>query len=82
MVTPIEVEEEEVEGDHIETTDFFFDKIGDSIPIKLSQHDNSEFDLQNPPSLPLAVSERSHLIFVAHSSGHYFSLFIWSFLFY
>ncbi|KAJ0021494.1 hypothetical protein Pint_31484 [Pistacia integerrima] len=68
MGTPIEIEEE-IEGDHIVTTDFFFDKIGDSIPIKPPEHVNPKFDLQNPPSLPLAVSERSHLIFVAHSSG-------------
>ncbi|KAH7576326.1 hypothetical protein JRO89_XS01G0036700 [Xanthoceras sorbifolium] len=72
MSTTIEIEEY-IEGDLVDTTDFFFDRIGDSIPIK-SDAQSSEFDLQNPPSLPLAVSERSRLLFVAHSSGHYFLL--------
>ncbi|KAL5794838.1 hypothetical protein ACOSP7_003432 [Xanthoceras sorbifolium] len=67
MSTTIEIEEY-IEGDLVDTTDFFFDRIGDSIPIK-SDAQSSEFDLQNPPSLPLAVSERSRLLFVAHSSG-------------
>ncbi|KAK3204827.1 hypothetical protein Dsin_018873 [Dipteronia sinensis] len=60
--------QQDIEGYRLDTTDFFFDRIGDSIPIK-SDDETSKFDLRNPPSLPLAVSERSRLLFVAHSSG-------------
>ncbi|KAK4843166.1 hypothetical protein QYF36_004823 [Acer negundo] len=60
--------QQDIEGDRFDTTDFFFDRIGDSIPIK-SDDETSKFDIRNPPSLPLAVSERSRLLFVAHSSG-------------
>ncbi|KAJ4723997.1 nuclear pore complex protein [Melia azedarach] len=67
MATRFEIEED-TEGDHIQTTDFFFEKVGESIPIKPDVED-SQFDLQNPPSLPLAISQRSRLLFVAHSSG-------------
>lgn len=69
MATPTRIEiEEEIEGGRIESNDFFFDEIGESIPI--IKDDDSQFDLQNPPSLPLAVSQLSHqLIFAAHSSG-------------
>ncbi|KDO54529.1 hypothetical protein CISIN_1g000229mg [Citrus sinensis] len=69
MATPTRIEiEEEIEGGRIESNDFFFDEIGESIPI--IRDDDSQFDLQNPPSLPLAVSQLSHqLIFAAHSSG-------------
>lgn len=65
MATPTRIE---IEGGRIESNDFFFDEIGESIPI--IKDDDSQFDLQNPPSLPLAVSQLSHqLIFAAHSSG-------------
>lgn len=57
---------EEREAEHVETTDYFFDKIGESVPLTPN---NPSFDLQNPPSLPLAVSERFRLIFVAISNG-------------
>lgn len=69
MATPTRIEiEEEIEGGRIESNDFFFDEIGESIPI--IKDDDSQFDLQNPPPLPLAVSQLSHqLIFAAHSSG-------------
>lgn len=69
MATPTRIEiEEEIEGGRIETNDFFFDEIGESIPV--IKDDDFQFDLQNPPSLPLAVSQLSHqLIFAAHSSG-------------
>ncbi|KAK2641566.1 hypothetical protein Ddye_023329 [Dipteronia dyeriana] len=60
--------QQDIEGDRFDTTDFFFDRIGDSIPIK-SDDETSKFDLRNPPSLPLAVSERYRLLVVAHSSG-------------
>lgn len=57
---------EEVEGDGIETSDYFFVKIGESLPLKAN---DSNFDLQTLPSQPLALSERFRLTFVAHSSG-------------
>lgn len=76
MATRFEIEED-TEGDHIQTTDFFFEKVGESIPIKPDVED-SQFDLQNPPSLPLAISQRSRLLFVAHSSGQCFHLSFFS----
>lgn len=60
--------EEEKEGDCIDTTDYFFDKIGEAVPLKA---ENFKFDLQNPPSQPLAVSQRLELLFVAHSDGEF-----------
>ncbi|KAM7522789.1 hypothetical protein LguiA_012691 [Lonicera macranthoides] len=58
---------EEVEGNQIGTKNYRFSKIGEPLPIK---HDDAdEFDPQNPPSQPLAVSERYGLVFVAHSTG-------------
>uniref|UniRef100_A0A803LXZ4 Nuclear pore complex protein NUP214 n=1 Tax=Chenopodium quinoa TaxID=63459 RepID=A0A803LXZ4_CHEQI len=58
--------EEQVEGERIETNDYFFCKIGDSIPI---MSDGSIFDANNPPAKPLVISESSGLIFAAHSTG-------------
>lgn len=58
--------EEEVEGDRVESTDYYFDKIGEPICIK---EEDAQFDLENPPSQPLAISEGHGLVFVAHSSG-------------
>ncbi|CAH2033456.1 unnamed protein product [Thlaspi arvense] len=58
--------EEEVEGDRVETTDYYFERIGEPICIK---EDDALYDLENPPSQPLAISERHGLVFVAHSSG-------------
>ncbi|KAH1107893.1 hypothetical protein J1N35_011661 [Gossypium stocksii] len=58
---------EENEGEHVETQDFFFEKIGEPVPVK-SQPD-SQFDLQSPPSQPLVLSQRFQLLFLAHSSG-------------
>ncbi|XP_026661439.2 nuclear pore complex protein NUP214 isoform X2 [Phoenix dactylifera] len=58
--------EEEIEGDRGGTTDFVFSRIGESVPLKPS---DSGFDLQNPPSRPLAVSERFGVLFLAHSEG-------------
>lgn len=62
--------EEEKEGDHVESSDYYFDKIGKPIPI-LSDQTVSPFPLQNPPlpSRPLALSQSRRLIFVAHPSG-------------
>ncbi|KAL5563783.1 hypothetical protein UlMin_033530 [Ulmus minor] len=57
---------DDLEADHVSTTDYFFDRIGDPVPIKPSPFN---FDPQNPPSHPLAVSDCHGLIFVALSSG-------------
>ncbi|KAK8697533.1 hypothetical protein V6N13_113676 [Hibiscus sabdariffa] len=58
---------EDKEGEHVETKDLFFEKIGEPVPV-ISQPD-SLFDLQSPPSQPLAFSQRLQLLFLAHSSG-------------
>lgn len=58
--------EDEIEGGNVGTTDYYFDRIGEPVPIK--PHD-SNFDVESPPSQPLAVSELHGLIFVAHSCG-------------
>ncbi|KAF3448907.1 hypothetical protein FNV43_RR09624 [Rhamnella rubrinervis] len=57
---------EEIEGDRSDTTDYFFERIGDAVPIKPQPFN---FDPQKPPSRPLAVSELHGLVFIAHSSG-------------
>ncbi|XWS52366.1 hypothetical protein CRYUN_Cryun11dG0063700 [Craigia yunnanensis] len=62
----VEIEEEK-EGEHVETTDFFFEKIGEPVPIRSLA--DSRFDLQSPPSQPLSLSQRFQLLFLAHSSG-------------
>ncbi|KAK7247325.1 hypothetical protein RIF29_42206 [Crotalaria pallida] len=67
---PIRIDvEEELEGEIVGTTDYFFSKIGDSLPLKAN--DSSAFDTQTLPSQPLALSQRFRLIFTAHSSGFY-----------
>lgn len=63
---------DETEGEHVETSDFFFDRIGEPVPVKSTGNvgdDSKLYELDSLPALPLAVSERSQLIFVAHSSG-------------
>uniref|UniRef100_A0A2P2KIN4 Uncharacterized protein MANES_15G110800 n=1 Tax=Rhizophora mucronata TaxID=61149 RepID=A0A2P2KIN4_RHIMU len=60
--------EEEIEGEHVESIDYFFDRIGKGIPISSN---SPVFQLQSPPSRPLAVSQHHFLIFLAHSSGFY-----------
>nr|XP_023903530.1 nuclear pore complex protein NUP214-like [Quercus suber] len=60
--------QDEVEGECVNNTDFYFDQIGEPLPIKPSDSDPI-FDLQALPSQPLAVSEHHRLIFVAHSDG-------------
>ncbi|KAJ1391374.1 putative nuclear pore complex protein [Sesbania bispinosa] len=66
MGGPIKIEE--LEGESVCTTDYFFVKIGESLPLKAN---DSNFDLETLPSQPLALSERFRLTFVAHSSGFY-----------
>ena len=62
--------QDEVEGEFVNNTDFYFDQIGEPLPIKPSDSDSDPiFDLQALPSQPLAVSELHRLIFVAHSDG-------------
>lgn len=63
--TKVEVEEE-IEGDHFDTTDYFFERIGEAVPVKPQPF---HFDPQAPPSQPLAVSELHGLVFVALPSG-------------
>jgi hypothetical protein len=58
--------EEDTEGDRISTNDYYFERIGEPISIK---EDDAQYDLENPPSQPLAISERHAVLFVAHSSG-------------
>ncbi|XP_024935026.2 nuclear pore complex protein NUP214 isoform X2 [Ziziphus jujuba] len=57
--------EDEIEGEHSDTTDYFFERIGEPVPIKPHPFN---FDPQNPPSQPLAVSELHGVVFIAHSS--------------
>ncbi|EOA39137.1 hypothetical protein CARUB_v10012062mg [Capsella rubella] len=66
-MSKVEVEED-MEGDRIPTNDYYFERIGQPISIK---EDDAQFDLDNPPSQPLAISERHGLVFVAHSSGFF-----------
>lgn len=70
---PIKVDlEDELEGELVGTKDYFFSKIGESVPLKPDE--DSNYDPESLPSQPLAVSERFRLVFVAHSSGKYPSL--------
>lgn len=71
MVPVVELRED-IEGDCVDTSDFFFDKIGAPVPVKPSKIGDDDCALYDPESLPfqaLAVSERFRLIFVAHPSG-------------
>ncbi|GLU19614.1 hypothetical protein SLE2022_358540 [Rubroshorea leprosula] len=67
MASRVELVEEK-EGEHVDTTDYYFERIGEPIPIK---PEDSQFDVENPPSQALAVSELRGLLFVAHLSGFY-----------
>lgn len=60
--------DEESEGNSIGSEDFIFRKIGSSIPLKLT---DSSFDFETAPAQALAVSERHHVVFLAHSDGFY-----------
>jgi len=66
-MSPTKIEPEEVEGEIIGTTDYFFDKIGEAIPLKSSDFN---FDVETLPLQALTISERFRLTFVAHSSGN------------
>lgn len=70
MATPesvIDLEGKDLEGGRLDCDDYVFVKIGESVTIKPQYYN---FNLDSPlPSQPLAVSERSQLIFVAHSDG-------------
>ncbi|XP_017218330.1 nuclear pore complex protein NUP214 isoform X1 [Daucus carota subsp. sativus] len=59
---------DEVEGDQIGSKNYRFCLIGEPISI-VSDVDSDIFDLEKPPSQPLALSERFGLLFVAHSTG-------------
>ncbi|RDX95312.1 Nuclear pore complex protein NUP214, partial [Mucuna pruriens] len=69
-MSPAKIEPEEVEGEVVGTTDYFFVKIGEAVPLKASDSD-SDFDAETLPSQPLVLSERFRLTFVAHSSGFF-----------
>ncbi|KAL9233598.1 hypothetical protein vseg_008572 [Gypsophila vaccaria] len=58
--------EEIIDGEHVETDDYFFRKLGDSIPLTSN---DAVFTSEFVPSKPLALSQRFGLIFAAHSSG-------------
>ncbi|XP_027072146.2 nuclear pore complex protein NUP214 [Coffea arabica] len=60
-----------IEGDTIGSRNYRFVKVGESVPIKPPGKDDSLYDSHNPPSKPLAVSERFRLLFIAHSNGFY-----------
>ena len=61
-----------IEGDTIGSRNYRFVKVGESVPIKPPGKDDSLYDSHNPPSKPLAVSERFRLLFIAHSNGLFF----------
>lgn len=58
--------EEQVDVEHIPTTDYFFSKVGGDVSIT---SDQTIFDASNPPSVPLVISQRFGVVFAAHSSG-------------
>ncbi|KAL3529808.1 hypothetical protein ACH5RR_009130, partial [Cinchona calisaya] len=66
---PIELNQV-IEGDQIISRNYRFVQIGHPVPIKPG-NDDSQYDSQAPPSKPLAVSERFHLLFIAHSNGFF-----------
>ena len=66
--------QDKIKGKCVNNTDFYFDQIGEPLPIKPSDSDSDSdpiFDLQALPSQPLAISELHCLIFDAHSDGFY-----------
>ncbi|XP_031399504.1 nuclear pore complex protein NUP214 isoform X1 [Punica granatum] len=63
---------DETEGEHVETCDFFFDRVGEPVPVKPTKggdDDSKLYELESLPSQPLAVSEQFQLVFIAHTSG-------------
>ncbi|XP_039159909.1 nuclear pore complex protein NUP214 isoform X2 [Eucalyptus grandis] len=70
MAPTFEVKDE-VEGEHVEASDFFYDCIGEPVPVRPTGGGGGGPELYDPgclPSQPLAVSERFRLVFVAHPS--------------
>lgn len=67
MVVARRREEEEA---MLGTVEFFFSRIGEPVPLKLTGS-SSVFDLSNSPLQPLAVSEFHRLLFLAHSEGFF-----------
>ncbi|KAF5187282.1 Nuclear pore complex protein [Thalictrum thalictroides] len=63
----IELDLEE-EGNWKTSDDLLFQKIGASLPLKPQ---SSSFDLENPPTQALAVSEKHEALFLAHPEGFY-----------
>ena len=66
--------QDEIEGKCVNNTNFYFDQIGEPLPIKPSDFDSDSdpiFNLQALPSQPLAVSKLHRLIFVTHFDGFY-----------
>ncbi|XP_074310899.1 nuclear pore complex protein NUP214 [Silene latifolia] len=55
-----------IEGEHVETDDYFFCKVGAAIPLT---SDDDVFDTDAVPSKPLVLSPRFGLVFAAHSTG-------------
>ncbi|XP_056175988.1 nuclear pore complex protein NUP214 isoform X2 [Syzygium oleosum] len=71
MAATIELKDE-AEGEHVETSDFFFTRIGDPVPVEFPGGSGGDARPYGPgrlPSQPLAVSDQFQLVFVAHSSG-------------
>ena len=60
--------QDEIEGECVNNTNFYFDQIGEPLIIKPSDSDPI-FDLQALPSQPLIVFELHRLIFIMHSDG-------------
>ena len=71
MAPPRELDlSDEVEGEEDGTTDFVFRLAGDPIPLlPTTSSPLPLFDLQSPPSRPLAVSNRRAAVFLAHPNG-------------
>ncbi|KAG8079277.1 hypothetical protein GUJ93_ZPchr0007g3780 [Zizania palustris] len=71
MAPPRELDlSDEVEGEEDGTTDFVFRLAGDPIPLlPTTSSPVPIFDLQSPPSRPLAVSNCHAAVFLAHPNG-------------
>lgn len=68
LESAIDLEGKDIQGDRLGCDDYAFVKVGEPIPVKPQDY---SFNLHcHLPSQPLAVSEQSQLIFVAHSDGH------------
>lgn len=66
---------DEVEGKQIGSRNYQFCPIGEPISID-SNVDSSIYDLEKPPSQPLALSERFGLLFIALSTGKFTYMFL------